>query len=128
MKSAATFFGLKGPKAPFFWARFPRFGGCAIPARAVFFHFWGIFGKKKAKLGLIRYTRRPPLGKPNQTKLKGQGGPNPPNEMHPCDWSSDVCSSDLARFPRFGGCAIPARAVFCHFWAFFAKKMSKMGP
>jgi hypothetical protein len=46
MMSAATFFGLKGPKAAFFWARFPRFGGCAIPARAVFFQFLGIFYKK----------------------------------------------------------------------------------
>jgi hypothetical protein len=46
MMSAATFFGLTGPKAPFFWARFPRFGGCAIPARAVFCHFWAFFAKK----------------------------------------------------------------------------------
>jgi hypothetical protein len=46
MMSAATFFGLKGPKAPFFWARFPRFGGCAIPAGAVFCHFWAFFAKK----------------------------------------------------------------------------------
>jgi hypothetical protein len=56
--SAATFFGLKGPKAPFFWARFPRFGGCAIPARAVFFHYWAYFAKKSAKWALSLSMRR----------------------------------------------------------------------
>jgi hypothetical protein len=62
MMSAATFFGLKGPKAPFFWARFPRFGGCAIPARAVFCHFWAFIAKKLAIWGLSIYRRGPGLG------------------------------------------------------------------
>jgi hypothetical protein len=61
MMSAATFFGLKGPKAPFYWARFPRFGGCAIPARAVFFQFWAFFSQKRAKMGHSLERRGPIL-------------------------------------------------------------------